>query len=948
MKKKVFCAFLAAAILLPMLLGAIGVSAEGPIEIPTTWSNGYVGGDTHTSAKNKIAAGSDIYKYSGVIVIEKAGTRVYFTDASCAGDSGSKYVSATAYAISSWKKSGAAYVLDTDGVNIAGTYQYESVGQRRAGAAEDDGMIYEYISERDGEAIRFTYRCSPSDTSTPKVYMEPTTQTPTAQVLRERIGKARFDDDGTIKDLQWYVGYIGSELNTNGSAKGIRNTSASYTYTEIFFIPKAGTRITFSLSCSPNQNFNAISRYTKNAAGNYVYKDGFHAADPTIRTGSNPYTYSYVSGEDNEAIRIGTRSGQDCTAGGKLALDTAPLTVTWKYTGEPGTGKEAPKTEWPDPVLLSLDTGAVLIGTEQKNVTWSHGYVGSQYQDSAGKQYVYTSPSNEYYCTSNAFTVPKAGTRVIFFDQAYTDFGGGSLASFSVLTVSHWNAAGTLLDRKKVSLTGCEVRSILMDDRYRVYEYDTTEDNETIRLCLRLATPYEGEEALIPPVYFVEPDDFPVRTEARPLTEDSYTDASGEKMTFRLYLPEGYDPAKQYSLVFDASGDAAYASDLADRRCTDSIVVAAGGDSARVLRLLDEVVRKYPVRVTDILLIGGDDLASHAAKYENIRLAQAFLYTGSGSAPKLKNAKTAKSADFASISAAADWLLGETDDYYPVLEGLKMYAIGDSYFGGADLSQHQTWVNLLGYEYGMTFHNFGLGGTTIGAYTPLEANHPPMCVRYKELPTDGDIYFVEGGRNDRHYMVPFGTNTDQIATTFKGGLNIILNYLREKAPDALIVLVTAWSYKTESGYLGTNDDYAAAMRELAAYRNDSHIVCLNAADVSFSGINMSDTSCRAKYTQNGNDVSHLNADGMFMVKDRFEGWIAEQYAALKGLTLINTATDGHARFAGKAESEPLPTEPAAPEESSGAPGEKGCGSAAGCLALILALGSAVLVRKKTD
>ena len=55
----------------------------------------------------------------------------------------------------------------------------------------------------------------------------------------------------------------------------------------------------------------------------------------------------------------------------------------------------------------------------------------------------------------------------------------------------------------------------------------------------------------------------------------------------------------------------------------------------------------------------------------------------------------------------------ETEDYYSVLEGLTMYAIGDSYFGGSGLGQHQTWVNLLGYKYGMTFHNYGIGGNTV-------------------------------------------------------------------------------------------------------------------------------------------------------------------------------------------------------------------------------------------
>lgn len=955
MKNKVICALLAALLLLPMAAAALPVRAEEKTVVPVEWHAGYIGSDTHSSNAYKIAGGSAVYKYSDVIEIEKAGTKVWFTDPSCAGDSGSKYVSNTALAVSSWKKSGSSFVLDKDGINVYGAYQYEYFCQRRAGAGEDDGMIYEYVSDRDGEAIRFCYRCAEGESATPTVYMEPTSEKSTALQIRERVGAAKFEDSGIISGIVWNVGYVGSINNTNGSAKGIRVTSATYTHSDIILIPRAGTRITFSLSCSPNANFNAISRYTKNAQGNYVYVDGFDAADTKIRSGSNPYTYSYVSGVDNEAIRIGMRSGEDCTAGGKVTLTTQPVTVKWQYTGEPGTGTTQLITEWPDPELLSIVTGAKLIGQELTGLVWKNGYVGSQYQDSTSKQYVYTSPSNQDYYTSDVITVPKAGTRVIFFDQTFTDFDGGNLASFAVLTVSHWNKNGTILDRKKESLTGCAARSVLMNEHYRVYEYVTTEDNEYLRLCLRLAPQYSGEPALIPPVYLVEPGAFPAAPAPGALTPLSYPDASGEKMAFSVYFPVGFDAAGQYTLVFDTSDGAAIASDIAKRGGTDAIVVAAkrGTDSAMLLRLLDDAVRNYPVRVTDILFVGDDELAAHAAAYENLRLAQAFLYTGTAAAPKLKYAKSAKLSDFASASEATDWLLGQSDDYYPALEGLTMYAIGDSYFGGADLATAQTWVNQLGYQYGMKFRNFGLGGTTVATYTPLEANHPPMCTRYTEMPTDGDIYFIEGGRNDRHYNVPFGSNTDKIPTTFKGGLNIIIGYLREKAPDALIVLVTAWSYKTEKGYLGTNNDYAAAMMELAASYNDPHVVCMNASDVSFSGIDMSDTSCRAKYTQNGNDVSHLNADGMFMVKDRFEPFIAAKYAALRGMNVINTATDGHARFAAAQDdpTDPVPTETVPQPDPEPAPGKKGCRSAAMPAALLLTVSLCALPaakKKKED
>lgn len=37
-----------------------------------------------------------------------------------------------------------------------------------------------------------------------------------------------------------------------------------------------------------------------------------------------------------------------------------------------------------------------------------------------------------------------------------------------------------------------------------------------------------------------------------------------------------------------------------------------------------------------------------------------------------------------------------------------------------------------------------------------------------------------GGRNDRHYPVPFGENDSRDKNTFKGALNIIIDAIKEK------------------------------------------------------------------------------------------------------------------------------------------------------------------------
>ena len=491
-----------------------------------------------------------------------------------------------------------------------------------------------------------------------------------------------------------------------------------------------------------------------------------------------------------------------------------------------------------------------------------------------------------------------------------------------------------------------------MTEKYRLYAYTTTEDNENLRICMRYAPVYSTEEELIPPVYLVEPTDFSTVTATGALTDASYTDLSGDKVSYKIYLPNGYSADKQYTLVFDNSEDAAIANALVGKNY-NGIVASFSGDLDKSLRLLDEIVKNYPVKVSDLLLVGGDKLAKHVKEFEVIRFANAMVVT-SNNVPTTEYAKLKALSSFASAEEAALWLVGETEDYYDILEGIKMYAIGDSYFGGSQLGQHQTWVNLLGYKYGMIFHNYGIGGNTVATARGQSSNQPPMHTRYDQMPTDGDIYIIEGGRNDRHYNVPFGKNDATDVKTFKGALNAIIKGIREKNPDAFIILVTPWSYLGEQGYLGTNNDYADAMNELAEYYNDSHIVCMYAADAEYTGVDMADANFRKEYCQTASDVSHLNANGMYMVAPKFDKWIAEAYAKFKGATLTNSAEADQFLKADKPEDTNNPEQSAtpdattAPENNTTEPvdEEGGCGSMISGIAIIAILGTAVVIRKK--
>ncbi len=908
-----------------------------PSALTVVWNKGYVGSRTNGSNKNKIAASAaSTYDYSDVIVIAKAGTKISFTD-----DKGTVAAS-SAYVFSEWKLQGSSYVIDAvEGTNVIGTASYNGIGSTKVSG----GQSYEYITDKDNQAIRICYQSA--DHAEPPVVTQVLTDAKSTKAqMAETSFSETFNADGTISGIQWFCGYASSATNTNGSAKETKPHSADYIHSGFIRIPEAGTTVTFTTESThtPNNAFNGITKYKAQGEA-YVYDDGLDGQNTRIYSASgNNRTYTYTSKDAGEVIRVCFKRPTD----GNYWQNEVTVTAKWEKKGAtPTLTGEKPVLDWPEAEILSLVTGAPLIGTEVAT-EWHKGYIGSQYHGSA--PFMIASPNSVEYKYSDVITVPVKGTTVYFFDQTFTDYKGAEYASTSAMTVSHWKKSGTgwAFDQDKEYLDGCRAYSVIMNKYYRVYAYTTTEDNENIRLCLRLCSPDSSMEDVIPPVYFVAPTDFEAKAEKTgEFFESSYTDPDGKAASFEVYLPAGYTAEKQYSLVFDTSADGTVSALLEKCKYTGIIVkTAETGD--RMLRVLDEVAKKYPVCVSDMLFIGGDEIYNHLKTYENLRLAEALLYTGEGEAT-LEYSEVKKLSETESAIAAAQWLVAQSDNYYNILEGLKVYAIGDSYFGGSDLGQHQTWVNLMGYKYNMNFINYGLGGNTVAYYPGISSSSPEMAERYTMMPDDGDIYIVEGGRNDRSKGVPIGVDTSTHQATFKGALNIIIQGIRQKNPDALIILVTAWSYKTETP---SNNDYADAMKELAAYYNDKHIICLYAADEEWTGIDMSDPACRTKYCLASNDVSHLNVDGMNMVLPKFEKWIAEQYASFKGLEMTDTSTlekldltaleestggDEVSTDGGNATGDAV-TEPTE---------ETGCGSAAlGALTVVVILGAALIKRKE--
>ena len=206
----------------------------------------------------------------------------------------------------------------------------------------------------------------------------------------------------------------------------------------------------------------------------------------------------------------------------------------------------------------------------------------------------------------------------------------------------------------------------------------------------------------------------------------------------------------------------------------------------------------------------------------------------------------------------------EYDAFYEVLVGKTINVMGDSYVSPTSLDDGKIWPQLLAEKYAMNYRNYGKGGNGIAS---PEATGTPMVSRYHEMNSKADIVFVVGGRNDYNKSYPVGKVGDTTTDTFCGALSVLIDGLRAKYPNTLILFSTSWY---------VNEDMKAYTDATLAVCQSKGIPCFHAADQSLSGVRMNDSSFRSRYCIKPTDVSHLNADGMKLVLPAFEKFIGEQ------------------------------------------------------------------------
>ena len=149
------------------------INDEGVLEVnasivDTTWHLGYVGSNTNVNHANQIVIGTsgNYYSYSDVITIEKAGTKIWFTDDNTNANGDSLYASTAAYVISSWKQEDNDWVIDLESANYCG-----STSNTSEIASYDNGAVtYTYVTSEDNEHIRLCFRSGEKADFTPEIY----------------------------------------------------------------------------------------------------------------------------------------------------------------------------------------------------------------------------------------------------------------------------------------------------------------------------------------------------------------------------------------------------------------------------------------------------------------------------------------------------------------------------------------------------------------------------------------------------------------------------------------------------------------------------------------------------------------------------------------------------------------------------------------------------------
>ena len=134
-----------------------------------------------------------------------------------------------------------------------------------------------------------------------------------------------------------------------------------------------------------------------------------------------------------------------------------------------------------------------------------------------------------------------------------------------------------------------------------------------------------------------------------------------------------------------------------------------------------------------------------------------------------------------------------------IFSNLNYLAFGDSITEGGNLeSRSQSYPNVAADILGCKVTNVAVGGSTF-VRDPNNKNRYCIAddvVSFCASSKNYDIISVAGGVNDQSLSFPLGDINDSTTETIYGSLNIIVQTLTERYPDAFIFLITPLKYYT--------------------------------------------------------------------------------------------------------------------------------------------------------
>lgn len=149
-----------------------------------------------------------------------------------------------------------------------------------------------------------------------------------------------------------------------------------------------------------------------------------------------------------------------------------------------------------------------------------------------------------------------------------------------------------------------------------------------------------------------------------------------------------------------------------------------------------------------------------------------------------------------------------------VLEGKKIAFLGDSITRGAYLENESDCYSELVREtvnWG-AFYNHSVPGSRIGEYIGLDPKRikGSFLERFPEMPDGMDIVVVFGGTNDFGIgNAPMGESSDYDPYTFCGAVNLLMDRLKDKYPDATIIVILPLHRRNEN----TPNEFSGAVLE---------------------------------------------------------------------------------------------------------------------------------------